>query len=82
VDDEIEFTPDPMLGPRIWANWTRVILGKEEVTIDFAVIDPLDSEQGSLVARIVLTAGASYDLRDLLVEEMRRYTERGRPPLE
>lgn len=82
VADELELSPDPMLTPWAWSNWTRVMLGNEEVTIDFAILDPLDEDQGALIARITLPPGAGFDLRDALIEEMGKYTERGRPPLE
>jgi hypothetical protein len=70
------------MGPAPWSNWTRVLLGREEVTIDFAMLDPLDPSEGALIARIILPPGAAYDLRDALVAVMGEYTERGQPPLD
>lgn len=71
-----------MLDAGAWSNWTRVLLGKEEVTIDFAIQDPIEPNRGSLVARVTLPPGPAFDLRDALIEVMQSYTERGQPPLE
>lgn len=77
--DEIELTPDPMLGVGTWSNWTRVLRGTEQVTIDFAVRDPLEPSYGTLVVRVNLSLGAAYDLRDTLTQVMRSYTDPDHP---
>lgn len=73
--EEIELTPDPRFGVGTWSNWTRVLPGKEEITIDFAVRDPLEPGRGALIARISLPLGAAFNLRDALIEVMPKYTD-------
>ena len=79
--EELDLTPDPMFAAGTWANWTRVILGREEVTIDFAIQDPVEPGSGTLMVRVTLPPGAAYELRDQLVRAMQEYNERGQPPL-
>ena len=71
-----------MLNPSAWSNWTRVVLGKEEVAIDFAALDSGGSGQGILLAQLVLPPDAALDLRDALIEVTEEYTGRGKHPLE
>ncbi|MSO42486.1 MAG: DUF3467 domain-containing protein [Solirubrobacterales bacterium] len=75
--DEAILDPDP--GPGSWSNWSRVALGHEEVTIDFAAVDPFDETRAQTVARIVIPPGAGFELRDALISALEGYTERGRP---
>jgi hypothetical protein len=82
VSDELELTPHPLLNPGAWSNWTHVVLGKEEVTIDFAILEVGDPARGTLLARLVLSPDAAFELRDELVEAMAAYTDRGQHPLE
>ena len=45
-------------------------------------MDPLDRDQGTLIARVTLPPGTAYDLRDALIEVTQSYTERGQPPFD
>jgi hypothetical protein len=80
VAQEIEFTPDPTLGLGTWSNAFRVMLGTQQVTIDFAVRDPLDAGRADLIVRVNLPTGTAFDLRDELINVMQEYSERGQPP--
>lgn len=82
MDDELELTPHPMLNPGAWSNWTHVVRGKEEVTLDFAIIETGDSGRGVLLAQLVVPPRVAFSLRDDLVYAMAVYTDRGQHPLE
>lgn len=72
--EDLELSYDPMLGAGTWSNLTRVVVGPEQVTIDFIVIDPVEPGSGFVAARVALTPGAAFKLRDTLVEQLGRYT--------
>ena len=56
MDEEYELAPDPMLGAGTWSNQVRVMLGREELVIDFIVADPVEP-RAAIVARIAISPG-------------------------
>ncbi len=62
----------------LWANRTRVRVGRDEFTIDFLREVPDDSRR-FLVARGVMSPAAATDLRDQLEDGWRRYADWSMP---
>jgi len=63
-EDEWEAWLDPAFRPGAWANETRVIASHREFTVDFAVRDPLERNEVTVVARVVLSDHALMKLKD------------------
>jgi len=76
VADEPEIWIDPSLRAGEWANHVRVIDGEYHFVIDFASRDPLDPDEATLVARVVLPTDAAANLQRELENAWQRYTRR------
>lgn len=73
-----DFYVDPAVVVGVWANSTRVQLGRDEFTVDFRRHVPERSRR-LLVARALLSPAVAFELRDQLEEELRSYTEWSMP---
>ena len=62
----------------VWVNGTRAHLSRDEITIDF-VREVAELPRPVLVARILTTPRAVFDLRDDLDEVSADYTHRSMP---
>ena len=72
------FVLDHSLLLGVWTNGAKLVLGRDEITIDF-VRDVPELPSRVLVARILTTPRAAFDLRDKLDEVLRSYTDRSMP---
>jgi hypothetical protein len=61
-----------------WANSTRVLRGRDEITVDFLLRVP-DRPQRILVARALVSPLVAVELRDQLDESWRDYSEWSMP---
>lgn len=73
---DIVFDPASTLG--VWANVTRVLLGRDEFVIDFVRVLPEDSQQVR-VARALVPPRVGGELLDQLEEAWRRYSDWSMP---
>jgi hypothetical protein len=77
-EDSFDELPEDVALPGIWANVTRVRVGRDEFTIDFLRQVPGDAQR-FLVARAILSPVAGIDLRDQLDEAWRDYNDWSMP---
>jgi len=57
-----------------WSNGTKVVLRRDEITIDF-FRDVPELPRRVLVSRVLVPPRAGFDLRDQLDEVLRGYTD-------
>lgn len=66
------FVPE-RLRAGVFSNTAKVNASPREVVVDFALIEPTEPPQGTLVSRVILTPLHAMELRDSLSKVLARY---------
>ena len=79
MDPEISISPSQVAG--VWANYVLGVATPHEFTLDFARLDPHESDppRGVLVARVSFSNRLLPDLLDLLNDMWTTYADRSLP---